>query len=819
MATNFDFLENEPRFSAFADVAVSAEEIITIDPEASIINCRRAMEFAVKWMYSVDGSLTEPYDDSLQSMIDDRDFKDIVGEDIHRRMDYIRKTGNHVAHGSRRMGTDQALLCLENLFVFLDFVAVCYIRGYKGRDFDRKLVTDRIKEAAGARRETEQARELLKTRQEQLEKLTEQLDDRSLDLQELMQENASLKEKLSARRAEQQKTYVVKPLALSEYETRKLYIDDMLEEAGWTEGLDWINEYELPEEEDEEELLTADYALTGKDGSILAVIEALKTGYDVARGRTRAARVAEKVLKMQGTSPVIFLTNGFETHILDGIEPERKVSGIYSKTDLENLLSFRQNLPEEKAPAADEAITDRTYQKEAADAVLAAFCKENKRKALLVMAPLTGKTRTVAAVCSALLKAGWVKHILYLIEQEDAVLRAEEEFRQVTDHISYVNLCKKSPDRQAGIVFSTCHRMKECIDNAADSQGRIFTCGFFDLVITDDIYPDLYYRNRDLIRFFDARLLGMSAAPVAAVNPKLYDIFELPKGSPTFSYDMARAVKEGWQVGFKKAEMSVSMPEDEEKAEEWLYGRDNILAGIRDLMEKGLKTDKGEKIGKTLIFARDIRQGKLITEVFRKEYNRIWNQINLADPAAENVQKVLEGFAAPNGLPRILVSFGAYDTATDVPEITNLVFFCQARGKALFWQMLGRGARPCKGLDHGRDKTHFLVFDCCGNLERFRLQDTDSAETLSPEGEAFAAKAEMVFRLQEPAFAVKQEKGLREKLTAELLEEVRAFDRENFAVRQHLKYVEQYSVPENYETFTEETVTVFRSELAPLING
>ena len=263
----------------------------------------------------------------------------------------------------------------------------------------------------------------------------------------------------------------------------------------------------------------------------------------------------------------------------------------------------------------------------------------------------------------------------------------------------------------------------------------------------------------------------------------------------------------------------VSMPEDEEKAEEWLYGRDNILAGIRDLMEKGLKTDKGEKIGKTLIFARDIRQGKLITEVFRKEYNRIWNQINLADQAAENVQKVLEGFAAPNGLPRILVSAGAYDTAIDVPEITNLVFFCRARGKALFWQMLGRGARPCKGLDRGRDKTHFLVFDCCGNLERFRLQDTDSAETLSPEGEAFAAKAEMVFRLQEPAFAVKQEKGLREKLTAELLEEVRAFDRENFAVRQHLKYVEQYSVPENYETFTEETVNVFRSELAPLING
>ena len=816
MATNFDFLTEEPQFSAFASVAVSAEEILTIDPEASILNCRRAMEFAVKWMYSVDGGLSEPYDDNLQSLIDDRDFKEIVGEDIHRRMDYIRKSGNHVAHGSRRMGMDQAMLCLENLFVFLDFVAVCYIRGYKGRSFDKKRLNDRIKQARNGGKEKEQGRTLLENRQEQLEQLAQKLDDREVDLKELMQENAALKEQLSERRKEQQQTYIPHPLALSEYDTRKLYIDDMLEDAGWTEGLDWINGYELPGDEPEGEPFTADYVLLGEKGRILAVIEALKTGLDVSKGRERACLAAEKAGKLQGFLPVIFLTNGFETHILDGFYPERSVSGIYAAQDLEKLFALRKALVSEAVPAVDTAITDRTYQKEAAEALLAALVTEKKRKALLVMAPLTGKTRTVAAVCSALLKAEAAEHILYLSDREDEAQRGKETFGRLVPDGNYVNLCTDKPARDAQIVFSTYSRMKDCIDDAVDEKGRIFTCGHFDLVITDDIYADLYQQNRDLIRYFDARLLGMTAAPATAVNPKLYEIFDLPEKKPTFSYDTARAVKEGWLVRYAKGKTTERLPAAEAD-EEALYDRENIRTGLQDLMENGLKTDRGEKIGKTLIFARDIRQGRLIMEVFRKEYNRMWNQINLADPEAENIRKVLEGFDAPGGLPRILICAGAYDTAIDVPEILNLVFFCRAKGRSLFWQLLGRGALPCKKLDRGREKTHFLVFDYCGNLEHFRLPEAEGTEVLSKAGEEFAEKAEMVFRLQDKAFAAGKEKNLREKLVQELVRDVRKLDRENFAVRQHLKYVEQYSAAESYEAFTEETVAVFRKELAPLV--
>ena len=122
---NFDFLRDEPRFAAFAGVAISAERIILIDPDMCILNCRRAMEFAT------------PYQDNLHSLLNSEDFRDYVGNDLWRRLDYIRRKGNSVAHNNRRQGFDEAMLCLENLHIFMDFISCCYVRGYEQREFDR----------------------------------------------------------------------------------------------------------------------------------------------------------------------------------------------------------------------------------------------------------------------------------------------------------------------------------------------------------------------------------------------------------------------------------------------------------------------------------------------------------------------------------------------------------------------------------------------------------------------------------------------------------------------------------------------------------
>ena len=272
--TNFDIFLSTPQFEPFASVAVSAERILHIDPSACVLNCRRAMEFAVKWMYSVDKALVMPYQDSLVSLMNAEDFRDIVGTDLWRRMDLIRRMGNNAAHTGKKITEEQAALCLENLYVFLDFVAYCYGENYTEGHFDRSLLMQPAEAPAGP---------------------SQTIPD--VDFAALMAENAALKEELTARRAEQQQTYVPKPLDLSEYKTRKLYIDTMLTDAGWTEGKDWLNEVELPGMPNKSEVGYADYVLYGDDGRPLAVVEAKRTCVDVAKGRQQAKLYADLLEK------------------------------------------------------------------------------------------------------------------------------------------------------------------------------------------------------------------------------------------------------------------------------------------------------------------------------------------------------------------------------------------------------------------------------------------------------------------------------------------------------------------------------------------
>ena len=303
--TNFDFLKHNKQFAPFADVAIGAEQILHIDASASIINCRRAMEFAVKWMYSVDRDLDMPYDSTLISLMSHYEFRTLVGKDIYRRMDYIRKTGNIAAHDGKKISLEQAKLCVENLFYFLDFVAHCYSKNYKEREFNPELL------------------EL--TTEEALSFVTE----KTIDLKSLTEENKKLKDELTKRRETAMQTYVPKPIEASEYRKRKLYIDTMLSEAGWDEGENLIDDAHLSED------ITADYILYDENRVPLAIIEARYTCTDLSKGRHKAKLCAEIIEKQYGRRPVIFLTNGFEIRIDDNVEPERRIIAIYSQQDLE----------------------------------------------------------------------------------------------------------------------------------------------------------------------------------------------------------------------------------------------------------------------------------------------------------------------------------------------------------------------------------------------------------------------------------------------------------------------------------------------------
>ncbi len=823
--SNFSFLQSNADFSPFAAPAAAAEQILHIDPAACVLNCRRAMECAVKWMYSVDGELVKPYDDRLAALMDNETFRDIVGPDLWERMKLIRVLGNSAAHTGKKITGEQAMLCLENLYYYLDFVACCYGGEdftYTPGEFDPALVRAQAAPPPAPAPD--------------------------VDLDRLMAENAALREELTARRAAQRQNYVPRPLDLSEYATRKIYIDAMLLDAGWTEGRDWLNEVELPGMPNAGGVGYADYVLYDDAHRPLAVVEAKRACADVSRGRQQAKLYADLLEKQSGRRPVIFLTNGFETRIDDGRYPERKVAAIWSKRDLEkwfNLQSMRTSL---KNVMVDRHIAGRWYQEGAVKAVCAAFGEKNRRKALLVMATGSGKTRTAAALCKVLLDHGWVRNILFLADRNSLVTQAKRAFVNLLPDLSITNLCEERDSDDAHCVFSTYQTMMNRIDTARDQEGKVFTCGHFDLVICDEAHRSIYNKYQDIFTWFDAPLVGLTATPKDEIDKNTYEIFELESGVPTYGYDLAQAVKDGYLVDFLSVETRLKFIEqgivydelsEADKAayeetfsrdgempdsisssalNEWLFNGDTIREVLRVLMDNGLKIDYGGKIGKTIIFAKNHAHAEKILEVFHQEYSHLPGYAQVIDNYLNYAQSAIDEFSDPKKLPQIAISVDMLDTGIDVPEVLNLVFFKKVFSRAKFWQMIGRGTRLCPGLIDGEDKSKFYIFDFCGNFEFFRMnKGKPTANQMAVQSAVFTLKAQIVYKLQDPAYQTPELAAFRQSLVDDMVRKVRELDRESFAVRQHLRYAELYSDPENYAALTYEDTLRIRDELAPLI--
>ena len=823
--TNFDFLKAEKRFDSFADIAIAAEKLLHIDIDSCVSNCRRAMEFAVKWMYSVDRDLEMPYQDTLVALMNDEKFRDIVGDDIWRRMDFIRKLGNTVMHSGKKITAPQAELCIENLFYFLDELAYFYADEYKEHSFDKTLLSLTLQEALDF------------------------VPNSDIDLAALFEENKSLKEELSARRAEQAKTYVPKPLNLSEYKTRKIYIDTMLQDAGWIEGKNWLNEVELYGMPNQAGVGYADYVLYGDDGRALAVVEAKRTCTDVSKGRQQAKLYADILEKKYRRRPVIFLTNGFEIHIEDNLYPERSCASIYSKRDLEKLFTLQTLRTSLKNVNINRSIAGRYYQEAAIKAVCEAFDAKNRRKALLVMATGSGKTRTVIELCEVLLQHGWVKNILFLADRNSLVTQAKRNFVNLLPDLSVTNLCEEKDNYSARCVFSTYQTMYNVIDSVRDDDGKLFTCGHFDLMICDEAHRSIYNKYQDIFNYFDAPLVGLTATPKDEIDKNTYEIFELENGVPTYGYELAQAVKDGFLVDFMSVETSLKFIEqgivysdlseedkqayedtfEDENGElpesigssalnEWVFNEDTIKEVLHILMENGLKVEYGNKLGKSIIFAKNHTHAEKILEIFNKEYPHLPGFAKVIDNYMTYAQSAIDEFSDPKKLPQIAISVDMLDTGIDIPEILNLVFFKKVMSKAKFWQMIGRGTRLCPTLLDGKDKQKFYIFDFCGNFEFFRMnKGRPTANMIALQGAIFHLKSEIVYKLQDLAYQTEKLIAFRKTLVNDMVEKVNELNRENFAVRQHLKYVDQYSNPDNYNALTYEDTLMIYQELAPLI--
>ena len=835
--SNFEFLKKDNSYKIFADACIEAEQLMNVSYSATVTFVRKALELAVKWVYANDAELRMPPQINLASLIKGKKFKDILPYNMSGLLSYIHQLGNKAVHSGRVITREEAVLSLRNLFSFTVWIDYSYSRYYSDVEFDESILgeTDKI----------------IKVQSEK-DKLSKQLAEINKKLEELSNENQTLRKENEEKRKINEKEREYKIDEISEAETRKRYIDLIIENEGWTIGEDCIPEVEISGIATPSGKGKADYVLYGDNGVPLAVIEAKKLDIDPLTGKNQAKEYADALEKKYDVRPIIFFTNGLDYYIWDDLNyPERQVSSIYSKKDLEKLIFRRGNKKPLKNVSTDikDEITNRVYQKEAVVRVTEAL-EKGYRKMLLVMATGSGKTRTAASIVDILTRYNWVKNILFLADRTALVKQAKNSFKEYLPNLSLCNLLDNKDDVESRMIFSTYPTMMNAIDETKNKDGsRIFTSGYFDLIIVDESHRSIYKKYQAIFDYFDANLLGLTATPKNDIDKNTYRIFDLENDNPTFAYELDQAIEEGYLVhygkpidvglkivrdGLKYSELSEEEKEefeetfDEEKEEisseevnKTLFNKETVDLVIKTLMNNGLTVEGGDKLGKTIIFAVNQRHANFIVDRFNKlypEYKGKFAQAVCHD--IKFVDDVIDNFKDKVLYPQIAVSVDMLDTGIDVPEILNLVFFKKIRSKAKFWQMIGRGTRLCKDLfGPGIDKERFMIFDCYKNFEFFEV-NVDGKEiktTKSISENIFGAKVDIIKALQHLNYQEKAPIEYRNDLISDIISNILNINDNRFDVRMKGAIVDKYKKIDNYKVLNEKNVEELKNIIAPLI--
>lgn len=845
--TNFEFLKNYKEYVLFAAAAIEAEKVYSSAPAMCAVGCRKALELAVKWVYSADNTMQMPYKDNLQSLIHEPTFRFAVDYNTWGKLPFIIKLGNLAVHTERGVQASDALASLKGLFEFIQWVDYCYGANYVERKFDEALIptekvvvdTARIKE------------------QESL------LGEKDAEIEALRKKIEAISAQFTAEKQQHKQSRSFQPDDLSEFQTRKRYIDVDMKEMGWKfAGPDADVQEEYPVEGMAGvvgQMGYCDYVLFGKDGMPLAVVEAKRSSKDPNTGRKQAALYADCLERQFGRRPMMFTANGFETYFWDDQSgPQRKVSGIFSKDDLQKLMNRRAERLDLNTVPIDDKITDRYYQKEAIRAVCGQI-DLGFRKHLLVMATGTGKTRTASSLTDVLSRGRYVTNILFLADRTALVKQAKDDFKNYLPDLSLCNLCSNKGDRSARIVFSTYPTLLNAIDSENSKDGRkIFTPAHFDLIIIDESHRSIFKKYRAIFEYFDAITVGLTATPKTDVDRNTYEFFEMEHGVPTYAYDYETAVHEdhvlvpyyNYEVKTKFLDKGIIYDElseeDKKRYEEdfiedgklpdfipsaklnrFVFNETTVDTVLQDLMERGIKVGGGDRIGKTIIFAQNKRHAEFILERFNELYPRHcgkFAQRVICDDSY--AQTVIDDFKQPEKEPHIAVSVDMMDTGIDVPQCVNLVFFKKVRSKAKFWQMIGRGTRLCKELicvdqidGEYMGKRRFLIFDYCGNFEYFREHkegyETKEAKTLSES--VFGKQVRIAVLLQGSAFAGAEYQAWRGEIADACHRQVLALRPELIAVKLRIRYVEKYRNPEAFVFISEGDKGELIKEIAPIV--
>lgn len=841
------------------DSAARAEESVQTDPRTACFYARRTLELAVNWAYKHDAALRLPYQDNLSALIHEPSFKQAAGEAVFNKARVINTLGNRAVYSHRAIPEADAVTALRELFHVAYWFARTYARTGRpkpGLAFEPEALP---RPAARAKQTAEQLRTLEEKLRERDEKLATLLADKGAldnELKRLRAEVAKAKKEAAA----QPDTH-----DYSEAATRDYFIDLLLKEAGWPLDQDRDREFEVSGMPNVKGKGYVDYVLWGDDGKPLGLVEAKRTRRDARVGQQQAKLYADCLEGQFGQRPIIFYSNGYEHWIWDDTRyPPRRVQGFYKKAELELLILRRETRRTLAEAQISSKIVERPYQTRAIRRIAEAFERDHDRKALLVMATGAGKTRTVIALSDLLMCCNWAKRVLFLADRVALVNQAVNAFKHHLPGVPPINLVTEKND-EGRVYVSTYPTMMGLIDEVSDGQRR-FGVGHFDLVIIDEAHRSVFQKYRAIFDYFDSLLVGLTATPKDEVDRNTYSLFDLENGVPTDAYSLDEAVSDGFLVppnavsvplkfqreGIKYEDLSEdekdqwdalewdddgTVPErvEAEAVNKWLFNRDTVDKVLAHLMTRGLKVAGGDRLGKTILFAKNQAHAEFIAERFDANYPHYKGEFaRVITFKTEYAQNLIDSFSDKEKNPHVAISVDMLDTGIDVPEVVNLVFFKLVRSKTKFWQMVGRGTRLCPDLfGLGQNKELFYLFDYCQNLEYFSqdIPATEGEVSDSLGKRLFNARLELITTLdhqgggvqldevKEPASTYADPEtndAVRRSFANFLQREVAAMNLDNFVVRPHRRLVEKYAKPESWVSLPTEAMTELSHQVAGL---
>lgn len=842
--SQFAFLN--PDFNEVFQHARKAEALARSDPRGSCFYARLALETAIKWMYEADPSLRSPYDDALSALIHEPSFRKLAGNALVTKAKLIKDLGNRAVHDSRRQISEQSsITSLRELFHFSYWFVRTYAKGAKpnaGIQFDPNSLQKTLTISASTVQQIKKMRENFDAREKALEQEREARLATEAEREKLNEEIKRLQAEIAATKKANQTAPDTHDY--NEEKTRDAFIDLLLHEAGWPLDQERDREFPVAGMPNNTGEGFVDYVLWGNDGKPLALVEAKRTKKDSRVGQQQAKLYADCLEKQFGRRPVIYLSNGYEHWVWDDVRyPPRAVQGFYKKSELELLIQRRSSCKPLAKVEIDADIAGRFYQTRAIQRVGDALEKEHLRKALLVMATGSGKTRTVIALADQLMRANLVKRVLFLADRIALVKQAHGAFKTHLPSAPSANLLqkhdpKKNDHNGARICLATYPTMMGLI-NEVEEGARRFGPGHFDLVIIDEAHRSVYRKYRTIFEYFDSYLVGLTATPRDEIDRDTYSLFELEKGVPTDSYDLDQAVSDGFLVPPRAVSVPLKfqreginyddLSEEEKEAwdalewtedgderpdrieasdlNRWLFNADTVDKVLEHLMTNGHKVEEGDRLGKSIIFAKSSKHARFIAERFDKNYPHLKGQFaQVIDYTVDYAQSLIDDFADLKKPPHIAISVDMLDTGIDVPEVVNLVFFKIVRSKTKFWQMIGRGTRLCPDL-FGPDmhKEDFLVFDFCQNFEFFNqnpnLKDGALAPSISEK--LFVARVELMDEITKGEETLDDDlTGLKDSIEQRLYDEVGGMNQDNFIVRPKWRYVEKFQTPDAWKDLT-----------------